>query len=157
MYLLWVWNDSFKLSSECVTASGSAANKEIKQKSKGSWAYVVLKNWTHCFPSCHYELLTKESAPIIFNCLFTTYALEPQRTSEFKAYKKLNAPIILNSVCSVLLEPVHSFSLGIFILFAGGRKKSFLLVLRIGSWSNSIIVEWFSSLWADSQCIINQD
>lgn len=44
MYLLWVWNDSFKLSSECVTASGSAASKEIKcKKSRGSWAYVVLK------------------------------------------------------------------------------------------------------------------
>lgn len=67
-----------------------------------------------------YQVLPKESAPIIFNCLFTTYALEPQHTSKFRAYKKLNAPIILNCVCSVLLEPVHSFSLGIFVCFVGG-------------------------------------
>lgn len=90
-----------------------------------------------------YQVLPKESAPIIFNCLFTTYALEPQHTSKFRAYKKLNAPIILNCVCSVLLEPVHSFSLGIFVCFVGGGggEKCFLLALQIGSWSNSIIAE----------------
>lgn len=72
-----------------------------------------------------YQVLPKESAPIIFGCLFTTYALEAKHTSKFKDYKKLNAPIILNRVCSVLLEPVHSFSLGFSILFAerrGGRN-----------------------------------
>lgn len=68
-----------------------------------------------------YEALPKESAPIIFSCLFTTYALKAKHTSKFKDYKKLNAPIILNRVCSVLLEPVHSFSLGFSVLFAEGR------------------------------------
>lgn len=70
-------------------------------------------------------MLPKESALIICNCLFTTYALELQHTSKFKAYKKLNAPVILNCVCSVLLEPVHSFSLGVFVLFVGLGRNAF--------------------------------
>lgn len=91
-----------------------------------------------------HQVLPKESTPIILSCLFTADALEPQRTSKFKAYKKLNAPIILNWVCSVLLEPVHSFRLWGFFLFCWWGEegtKCFLLALQIGSRSNSIIAE----------------
>lgn len=78
-----------------------------------------------------HQVLPKESTPIIFSCLFTTDALKPQRASKFKAYKKLNAPIILNWVCSVLLEPVHSFRLWgffCFVLLVGGRGDKMLSI-----------------------------
>lgn len=136
MYLLWAWNNSFKLSSESVTASGSVANKEVKKIIKRFSNRCSLRDldtllspmqlWTA------YQVLPNESVSVIFICLFTTYALESQHTSRFKAYKKLNAPIILNCVCSVLLEPGHSFSLGIFVLFAvGGGRNAFYLCFKL--------------------------
>lgn len=116
----------------------------------------------HTTSSCDAPSASQGQCSNDFRCLFTTDALEHQHTSKFKAYKKLNAPIILNWVCSVLLEPVHSFHLlffffPLFCWWGEERTKYFKLVLQIGSWSNSIIAEWLSSLWADSQRIIKQD